>query len=187
MNQTLENQLIEIIERDAWMINVLKIVRDLSLNDCWIGAGFVRNKIWDEKHAKNRTDLNDIDVIYFDNANSSKIFDLQIEEKLKKQAPGLNWSVKNQSRMHIRNGQDQYTNCNEAISFWPETATAVAVKINSKDQIEHIAPYGLNDLFNLLVKPTPKFDLDVYNTRIQEKRWKEKWDKLEIKNSYNNM
>ena len=31
------------------MLEVLRTVRALNLSDCWIGAGFVRNKIWDVK------------------------------------------------------------------------------------------------------------------------------------------
>lgn len=186
MQQELENKLIEIIDSDEWMTNVLKVVRDLNLNDCWIGAGFVRNKVWDEKHGKERTELNDIDIIYFDKSNPTKEYDFQIESKLRNLNPNLNWSVKNQSRMHIRNGHKQYTDCNEAISFWHETATSIAVRLNFKNQIEYIAPYGLEDLFSLLVIPTPKFDLTIYNSRIEKKKWKEKWSKLEIKTGYNN-
>ncbi len=187
MNLQLENKLIEIIKSDMWMIEVLKTVRDLKLNDCWIGAGFIRNKIWDEKHGKDRPQLNDIDVIHFDKSNPTKKYDFQIETKLRKVNPNLNWSVKNQSRVNIRNGHKQYTDCNEAISFWPETATAIAVRLNFENQIEYIAPYDLEDLFNLLVIPTPKFDLTIYNERIKKKKWKEKWNKLEIKTGYNTM
>ncbi len=181
MNLELENELIEIIESDRWMIEILKIVRDLKLNDCWIGAGFVRNKIWDKKHGKERTELNDIDVIYFDKSNPTKEYDSKIESQLKEINPKLNWSVKNQSRMHIRNGHEQYNTCKEAISFWPETATSIAIRLNFENQIECIAPYGLEDLFNLLVKPTSKFDLAIYNNRIEKKKWKEKWNKIEIR------
>ncbi|USD24958.1 nucleotidyltransferase family protein [Flagellimonas marinaquae] len=185
MNLKLENEFIRIIESDKWMIETLTIVRELKLNDCWIGAGFVRNKIWDEKHGKDRTKLNDIDVIHFDKSNPTKHYDIQIETKLRKLNPKLNWSVKNQSRMHIRNGHERYKNCNEAISFWPETATAIAVRLNFKNKVEYIAPYGLEDLINLLVIPTPKFDLNIYKNRIEKKKWKEKWNKLKIKTGYN--
>ncbi|MFT5824208.1 MAG: hypothetical protein ACI8ZM_005474 [Crocinitomix sp.] len=186
MNKKLDNKFIEIIKDDIWMIDILKIVRDLKLTDCWIGAGFVRNKIWDEKHGKDRTQLNDIDIIHFDKSNPTKEYDLQIENKLRNYNSNLNWSVKNQSRMHIRNGHKQYIDCNEAISYWPETATSIAVRLNFKNQIEYIAPYGLEDLFSLLVVPTPTFDLTIYNARIEKKKWKEKWNKLEIKTGYNN-
>ena len=185
MNQQLENRLIEIIKKDLWMMDVLKTVRDLKLNDCWIGAGFVRNKVWDIIHEIDRTELNDIDVIYFNKSNTTKDFDLAIEDKLRIINPDLNWSVKNQSRMNVRNGHKEYDDCNDAISFWPETATSIAVRLNFEDQIDYLAPYGLEDLFNLLVIPTPNFDLTVYNERIEKKRWKEKWCKLEIKTDDN--
>lgn len=135
MNQNLDHHFIDIIESDTWMIDILTVVRNLNLNDWWIGAGFVRNKIWDQIHGKKRTALNDIDLIYYDNAKSSKERDSLTENKLKAIDPKLNWSVKNQSRMHIRNRHKPYTDCNEAISFWPETATSVAVRLNSKNQI----------------------------------------------------
>ncbi|WP_420573178.1 nucleotidyltransferase family protein [Kordia sp.] len=182
MNQLyLEEQLKKIIESDSWMMQILKIVSDLKLNDCWIGAGFVRNKIWDVKHGKTRSKLNDIDVIYYDKSNITKEFEKSLENKLINIAPHLNWSVKNQARMHLRNGHKPYANCYEAITFWPETATSIAIKQNINNQIEYIAPYGLHDLFNLLIVPTPKFDLTIFNDRIIKKAWKEKWNKLEIK------
>ncbi len=184
MNLSLDHELIRIIESDKWMIEILRLVRDMHLDDCWIGAGFVRNKVWDEKHGKDRSALNDIDVIYYDKSNRTKEDGLQIENKLRTLLPKLNWSVKNQSRMHIRNGHEPYTSCYEAISFWPETATSVAVRLNFKNQIEYIAPYGLEDLFNLIVAPTPKFDLTTYKKRIQKKNWKEKWHKLKIKTTH---
>ncbi|ETN93953.1 nucleotidyltransferase family protein [Zhouia amylolytica] len=186
-NSNLENEFIAIVDNDAWMIEVLRVVKSLNLNDWWIGAGFVRNKIWDVNHGNKRTELNDIDVIHFDPSNSTEAYDLELENKLKKLHPNLKWSIKNQSRMHLRNEHLPYINCHHAISFWPETATAVAVKLNSNDQIEYIAPYGLHDLFNLIVKPTPNFDLEVYNARIEKKQWKKTWGKLDIRTDWSEL
>jgi hypothetical protein len=64
--------------------------------------------------------------------------------------------------MHLRNNHPKYSNTENAISYWPETATAIAVRLNSKNIVEILAPYGLNDLFNLIVKPTPNFDLALF-------------------------
>lgn len=180
MDKQLEEQLISLIKSDLWMIEILTIVRDLKLNDCWIGAGFVRNKVWDEKHGKNRTALNDIDVIHFDQLNVSKEHDLEIEASLRNKEPNLNWSIKNQVRMHLRNGHEPYNDCNQAISFWPETATSVAVRLNAKNKLECIAPHGLEDLFALKVIPTPEFNLSIYKARIEKKQWQKKWEKLTI-------
>ena len=180
MKTDFTTEFITIIENDDWMLSILETVKSLNLPDSWIGAGFVRNKIWDYKHQRTRTSLNDIDVIFFDESNSSKEYELTLEEKLHTIMPSVNWSVKNQVRMSARNVHTPYKNCYEAISYWPETATAIAVKLNSSNQIEFIAPYGLNDIFNLIVKPTPNFDLTTYRNRIVGKKWKDAWDKLVI-------
>ena len=42
-----EKDIIDIIKSDLWMMEVLGIARSLGLKDWAIGAGFVRNKIWD--------------------------------------------------------------------------------------------------------------------------------------------
>lgn len=184
MCKELEDKLIAFIENDVWMLDVLRVVRDLHLPDCWIGAGFVRNKVWDELHGRERSVLNDVDVIYYDDLKATKEDDALIEHELKLRNVEINWSVKNQSRMHLRNKHEQYKDCKHAISFWPETATAVAVRLNDVDQIECIVPYGLKDVFDLVVMPTPKFNLAIYQGRIQKKGWKEKWNQLEIKTNY---
>ena len=180
MKTDFTTELVTIIKSDTWMLSILEAVRSLDLPDCWIGAGFVRNKIWDYKHNSKRTSLNDIDVIYFDASNTTKQHELAIEEQLITINPSVNWSVKNQARMHLRNGHSPYKNCYEAISYWPETATAIAVQLNTNNQIEFIAPHGLDDLFNLVVKPTPNFDLTTYRNRITYKGWKDTWKKLVI-------
>ncbi|WP_200822849.1 nucleotidyltransferase family protein [Aquimarina sp. AU58] len=167
------------------MIEILENIKGLNLNDCWVGAGFIRNKIWDYKHGFDRTELNDIDVIYFNDKNPSKKKDLLIEKQLSEINSDINWSVKNQARMNLRNGHAPYEDCFQAISYWPETATAIAVRLNTNDEIEFIAPYGLVDLFNLIVIPTPGFDLKVYNDRIASKSWIAKWCNLNIKTGYN--
>lgn len=174
------DKLITIIEQDEWMLTTLTTVQQLNLYDCWIGAGFVRNKVWDYLHDQERTPLNDIDVIYFNPDNISKDAEVALEQQLKAIDPSLNWSVKNQARMHLRHQHPPYTNCKEAITFWPETATSVAVRLNSKNKIEYLAPCGLADLFNLIVTPTPTIPIVVFNNRVTQKGWKETWPKLRI-------
>lgn len=176
----LESQLQNSVYNDSWMLSVLYIVRNLNLPACWIGAGFIRNKIWDLQHAYTATPLNDIDVIYFDKNVLDKNRDVTIENSLKEKSSDINWSVKNQARMHLKNKHLAYKNCYEAICFWPETATAIAIRLNEKDKIEILAPYGLEDLFNLIVKPTPYFNKDIYKERIKIKKWEQRWKKLDI-------
>jgi uncharacterized protein len=38
------------IERQPEMMQVLGVTEALGLPDCWVGAGFVRNPVWDALH-----------------------------------------------------------------------------------------------------------------------------------------
>jgi hypothetical protein len=178
-----KDELIDIITKDKLTIETLSIVKNLKLNDCWVGAGFIRNKVWDILHEIKTTKLNDIDVVFFDETNISEKLEKEIEQKLTKINPKVKWSVKNQARMHFRNNHLKYIDTENAISYWPETATAIAVRLNSNDRIEILAPHGLNDLFNLVVKPTPNFDLIVFQKRVNEKQWKKQWRNLKLNNN----
>lgn len=151
--------------------------------DWWIGAGFLRNKIWDALHEMEGDSLeSDVDFIYFDPLNSSEAADIFLLNRVLQQLPGVKWSVKNQSRMHLRNGDAPYLSSTDAIRFWPEVCTAVGIKLNDKSDLEVSAPYGLDDIFNLIVRSTPAFELksDVYRARQLKKGWKNRWPKLQI-------
>lgn len=175
-----KEELIDILATDALVMETLAIVKGLNLNDCWVGAGLIRNAVWDSLHQIKTTERNDIDVVFFDATTLSETQEKIIEAKLTQINPNTKWSVKNQARMHIRNNHQQYSNTEHAISFWPETATAIAARLNSNDKIEILAPHGLDDLFNLVVTPTPNFDWNMFQQRIKEKQWEKQWRNLKF-------
>lgn len=174
--------LVSEIQKDPWMMEILKAVRDLNLADCYIGAGFLRNKAWDLLHSYNeRTALNDIDVVFFDKVNCCANFEKEIEKKLNTQFEKINFEVINQARTHLWHDKEAYTSTYEAISDWVETATCVAIRMNENEELEIIAPYGLSDIENLILRPIPHLrDLEIFNNRVKSKEWLRKWPKLTI-------
>ncbi|HUH85072.1 MAG TPA: nucleotidyltransferase family protein [Stellaceae bacterium] len=111
------------------MLGILGLVETLDLPDCWVGAGFVRNVIWDALHERPwSASYGDVDVVYFDAGNLSPDRDRRIEVALKRLTPDIPWSVKNQARMHIANGDPPYADTADALRHWPETCTAVALR-----------------------------------------------------------
>ncbi|WP_062386170.1 nucleotidyltransferase family protein [Pseudomonas abietaniphila] len=177
-------QLQTTLTKDPARLRVLRLVRNLGLPDCWVGAGFVRSAIWDLQHDRNHSPLPpDIDVIWFDETQTDPAIDKHIEIDLRRSAPSLNWSVKNQARMHVRNNDQPYSSATNAMKAWPETATAVAVRLGRNDVIEVAAPFGLDDLFNLVVRPTARFEVEkkpLYLDRIRSKNWPATWPDLFI-------
>jgi hypothetical protein len=174
-------RLASVIAADPGRMRALAFVLDLDLPDCWIGGGFVRSAIWNDLHGRAaQFPDGDVDVIWFDAARTDPAIDREIEARLTQAAPELEWSVKNQTRMHLRNGDDAYADTQDAMRRWLETATAVAVRLGGT-RIESIAPFGLDDLFALTIRPTPAFadsarSLDQRRERIA--RWQARWPKL---------
>ncbi|HEV2550922.1 MAG TPA: nucleotidyltransferase family protein [Stellaceae bacterium] len=161
---------------------MLETVRALGLPDCWIGAGFVRNAVWDRLHGfSSPTPLDDIDVVWFDPARAEKSVDEALLTSLRARRPDLPWSVKNQARMHLRNGDRPYRSSQDAMRHWPETATAVALRLHDDDVVELAAPLGVDDLLALVLRPTPHFRahrLSAYLERHRAKNWCARWPRL---------
>lgn len=181
-----EADIIEVISNDEKMMHMLRIVRDVQLPDWYIGAGFVRNKIWDELHDyKIATPLNDVDVIYFDLTDISENAEKNIQEKLSAQMPNEKWSVTNEARMHIVNGDEPYRSSADAFSKWPETATCVAVRLEDKGSLALAASYGIDDLVHMRARPTP-YTLErrpeLFTQRMEEKKWHKIWPQVTIVN-----
>ena len=170
------------VKEDEWLMAVLNKANNLNLPDWMIGAGFLRNKVWDKLHniKRKNADTNDIDLVYFDKKNT-EIFDKELSEKMRG-VLGLRWEIVNQSYTHKwHNREIPYSNTTEALSEWVETPTCVAVTLeNGEPKI--IAPHGIEDLVNLIVRPTPSHssDLEVFYNRIGSKNWLKKWPKLKI-------
>lgn len=181
-----EENIISLIKEDIWMMDILKSVKTFNLPDWWVCAGFVRSKIWDTlHHFSEKTPNPDIDVIYFDPANTEEATEKILEEKLRTLNPHIPWSVKNEARMHIKNKIPPYSSSVDAISKFPETATALGVRLDEKDNVIFTAPCGIHDVVNLEVKPTPFFTetkerIDIYKDRISKKNWRSIWSNLNI-------
>lgn len=174
----------DLVAGAPWRRRALKAVAALGLPDCWIGAGFVRAPVWDALHGyAKETPLDDIDVVYFDRSCLDPGPDAQAEARLRELVPGLPWSVRNQARMHLRNGDAPYRSTADALCHWLETPTAVAVRLGQDRAPELLAPLGLDDLVGLVLRPTPYAQahrLTAFRERAGRKGWLEKWPKVRL-------
>jgi len=175
-------RIIAILRADPVRWRLLGVVACLGLPDSWIGAGFVRNAVWDHLHDRSPSPVTgDVDVIWYDPRRSDPFEDRRHEAALLAIEPAVPWSVKNQARMHARNGDAPYRSATDAMRHWPETATAVAARRLSPDTCEIAAPLGLEDLLRLAVRPTRRFVRDkrhIYEERVRSKDWLGAWPLL---------
>jgi hypothetical protein len=181
-----DSDILALVAADAWMMAALGAVAGLGLPDAWIGAGFLRGAVWDRLHGYgSRTPLDDIDVVYFDPETLDPAAELALETRLGGLLPGLPWEVRNQARMHLRNGDAPYRSSADALAHWLETPTAVALRLNDGGDLELLAPLGTEDLLDLVVRPTPharmhEHRLAAYRERVTRKNWPAKWPKMRV-------
>ncbi|MCQ4634973.1 nucleotidyltransferase family protein [Shinella sp. CPCC 100929] len=164
------------------MVDVLIALRETN-EGLYLGGGLVRNAVWDYLHGyASPTAVDDVDVAYFNGLDAEKRHDEDLEKKLLVRIPNVHWSVKNQARMNLVNGEAAYASLENAISRWPETATAFVVRLKPTGKLEFIAPYGFDDLLRLTVTNTPAFAnrVDVIKKRIDQKKWRILWPRLRI-------
>jgi len=181
-NDTHERSLKSLLTSDARSMDILKTARELQMPDWAIGAGFIRTLVWDHISHKNSTPLDDVDVLFFEASNLSKNTEKEFELQLMKMRPDIPWSVKNQARMHIRNKTKVASNTTDAMRYWLETPTAVAARIDANDEITILAPFGLDDLFKMIIRPTPAATskMEQFEARLTTKFWLKNWPELKI-------
>ena len=184
----IRQDLLQAIQLNTDLMKILIIIRNLGLKDSWLAAGSIRNFIWNLLSDKSPFDREtDVDVIFFD-PDISYEETVFLEKKLREDFPQYQWELKNQVYMHQHSPHTvPYTSSRDAMSKYPERCTAVGLRLNEDSTLELFAPYGLEDILNFQVHPTPHFlenedRMKLYQTRLSKKNWQEKWKNLTFSN-----
>lgn len=177
MNQ--KQRIVKLIESDPFRMRALLVVASLNLPDWLIAAGFVRNLIWDDCF-NTQTHVNDIDVVYYCREDISGVRDELLEQQLKAICPEYPWSVKNQARMHIKNGDDPYKDTLDAMRFWPEKQTSIGVKLDSDGGVEVRHCFELDIQFRGVITRNPARSKEIFERRVSTKGWMETWPELTV-------
>jgi len=115
-----------IIRSDPWSLSALRAARDAGLPEWAVGAGAIRNLVWDDLHGyQRRTRLAEIDLVYFDSTNLGSEHEGLSEERLARLLPSVPWQVKNQAAVHLwyervfGQAAPPSTSIEEAVATWP--------------------------------------------------------------------
>ena len=160
-----EARLVEIVRRDPNLMQVLRTVRDLDLPDWRLFSGAVYQGVWNDLTGRPvGFGVKDYDIGYFDPDTSWDAEDVWIkrvadsfEEPLRSQV-----EVRNQARVHLwapqKFGEDfaPLSCTDDAPARFVAPAFAVGVRLEADDSISVLASYGLSDVFDMVIRPTPK-------------------------------
>jgi hypothetical protein len=181
------DQLKHIVTTTPWLMALLRAVRDAGPREAYVAAGAIRDTVWNSLTQRPSSGpWADVDVVYCD-PNEPAQHAAQHEQRLSMRVPGVRWEVTNQAWVHLwQPAPDGSTyrahrSVEEGLATWPESATAVGVRIDAAEQLWLVAPCGLEDLFGLVVRHNrARASAAVYRERVIEKQWARRWPELSI-------
>jgi uncharacterized protein len=182
-----EDMLREILGKNRILVEILNRLPALSLPNSYLAAGCIAQTVWNKFHDFQATaHIKDYDIVYYDDSDLS--FDH--EDFAIRNARGIfsdipaEVEVRNEARVHVwyekRFGYaiKPYTSIEDAIASFPCTATSIGVR-NEGGQFTVNAPFGLDDIFSLTVRPNKRqVTKEIYMQKAT--RWKEIWPKLTV-------
>ncbi len=153
----------------------------------YLGAGCICQSVWNYLSGKKPEEsIKDYDLVYYDRDDLTKETEILEENRLRKKYMNIPISldVKNEARVHLwyhnKFGKriNKLTSCEDAINCWPTTANSIGVnKIGNTYNV--YAPYGLNDLFGMVIRPNkPSCIKVVYEKKVE--CWTKNWPKLKV-------
>lgn len=164
---------------------ILREFDEVGLPECWLVAGSVAQTVWNVAFGQDAANgIKDADIVYFDRSDLSADTEARHELRLRERFSHLplKLDVKNEARVHLwyedRFGYPiaPYVSCADAIASFPTTPTAVGVRL-THGKFECFAPFGLADLFGLVVRPNRRqITRSIYEAKLA--RWRSIWPRL---------
>lgn len=177
----------ELLKRNEKLWHILQILENYAsknqdFKNYYLGAGSINETIFNYYHGYEADyGIKDYDIVYFDEDTSYEKEDVIIKELtfLLKDID-VSLDIKNQARVYLWcEGKSKVSSVEEAISKWSTTVTCIGVRLE-KGNLKVFAPFGLNDLFDMIIRPVKiEFSEEKYKEKV--KKLKENWPKLNIK------
>jgi hypothetical protein len=177
-------ELLGIVRGVPWLMTQLEAARAEELPDWFIGAGAIRDVVWDIRFGSgfDPTLIEDVDLVFFDPDDLSHEREVAVERRL-----GNGWDVKNQAAVHTWFEEKFGTpagplqSTTDGISTWPEFCTCVGVRLEHDGTLTVAAPHGLDDVLDGIwrtnaVRVTP----DVVAERLRKKAPHERWPGVRV-------
>lgn len=192
-------QVLSLVRQTPWLMQALAAAGRQGWSSWCIGAGAVRCAVWEALHDRTAgvrppPGLGDMDAVYFDAQEVAQgrwqSAQASARRQLQDSLPWARWEVVNQAAVHCwyRGAAGQpvppFASLEEAVASWPEVATCVGVYLDARNELQLVAPLGLDDLLALRVRynasQPERVDARTYAQRMQSKPWQRHWPLLQI-------
>ncbi|MGG3471035.1 nucleotidyltransferase family protein [Neobacillus pocheonensis] len=184
-----ENLLVKTVSKSEPLTRILQVLKELNLPfDYYVGAGCVTNTVWNDISGYPlEYGISDVDIVYYDLRDMKPEGEKELKEILKCQLGDFPFrlDVKNQARVHLWYESKfgfaikPYLSLEAAIDSWPTTATAIGIRKEQNEVYKIYAPYQLDDLFSMVIRPNKLMvTREIFENKAS--KWKDKWPRLEI-------
>jgi hypothetical protein len=162
-----------IVCADPDLMHLLTRIRALRLPQWRLVAGCLYQTVWNVLTDRARgTGIKDYDLIYFGDDLSWEAEDTVIGRVAAETRGGVGpVEVRNQARVHLwfesRFGSPypRLSSADEALPRYASVVHAVGVRLEDDDRLDVAAPFGLDDLFSMVIRPNRALDNAVSHTR----------------------
>jgi len=148
-----------IIRADPVLMSVLSLLRDAALPQWRLVSGCLYQTVWNVlTHRPRGTGIQDYDVIYFDAGHLSWEAEDAVIRRVTADVP---LQIRNQARVHLWYEQHfgmpyaALLSADEALMRYPVTVQAIGVRLENDGRLDTIAPFGLDDVFAMAMRPNP--------------------------------
>ncbi|WP_053367655.1 nucleotidyltransferase family protein [Bacillus sp. FJAT-27245] len=185
--EALRQKLIGIVEGNKWLQEAFSAANHI-LGEYYIGAGAVTQAVWNEISGYHpQYGIGDMDIVYFNGDDLTEEGEKSIETRIQSMLQPFPFKidVKNEARVHLWYEKKfgyrikPYTSLEAAIDTWPTTATAIGIRKDEKGTYTVYAPYGLGDMFGMIVRANKvQITKEIYEAKAF--KWKSKWPALTV-------
>ncbi len=165
-----------IIRSDPDLMRLLEHLRGVALPQWRLVSGCLYQTAWNVLTNRPRgTGIQDYDVIYFD----SKDLSWEAEDAIiKRVIAAVPLQIRNQARVHLWYEPHfgvpyaPLRTADESLTRYPVTVQAVGARLENDGRLDIIAPFGLDDVFAMVMRPNslfkhrPTFEAKIARTRL---------------------
>jgi hypothetical protein len=151
----------EIIRSDPDLIRLLEYFRGVGLPQWRLVSGCLYQTVWNVLTNRPRgTGIQDFDIIYFDAVDLSWEAEDAVIKSVTVSGPV---QIRNQARVHLWYEQHfgvpypPLFSADESLTRYPVTVQAIGVRLEDDERLDIAAPFGLDDLFSMVMRPNRTF------------------------------
>ena len=152
----------DIVRADPDLSGVLHAARGLELPQWRLVAGCLYQTVWNVlTNRPARTGIKDYDLVYFDDTDLSWEAEDHVVRRVEARISNLPApvEVRNQARVHLwfkqRFGVDYppLRSADDGLTRYASVVHAIGVRLEADNRLDIIAPFGLDDLFAMVIRP----------------------------------